>query len=87
MVPSVEGDAEGIGLEYPVNFAECRTDPTVAIVVMHGAPAAVPIPGEIRRIGDHEVNASIWQMSHHLDAVPRQDAVSRYWFPGFIRVP
>jgi hypothetical protein len=37
MVPSVEGDAEGIGLEHPVNFAECRTNPTVAIVVMQGS--------------------------------------------------
>ena len=75
LVPAVEADAKTVVLEQAEDFREGWLEPAVVIVVNHGPPVARTVAGDIRRIGQHEIDAGGIQPAHQCRAVAQHDRI------------
>src|SRR5665213_2544770 len=80
--PTIEAHAETVRLEHPEDLGESRREPPGAVVVRDRAVAAIAVMRDVRRIGEHEVDApsgKLWQDRQAIAVHDLIDEVGRRW--------
>src|SRR6185312_16319689 len=75
LVPAVEADAERIAAQHAKDFREGGLEPRGIAIVSNSATVARGIVREIRRIGQHEIDATAAESAHDSDAIALQDHI------------
>src|SRR6185437_13348735 len=78
LVPPVEADAERITVQHAKDFREGGLEPSGITVVRNPATVARAIVGEIRWIGQHEIDAAAAEPAEDFDAIALHDCI-RLW--------
>jgi len=73
--PTVEAHAEGVAAQHAKDFRERRLEPRAIAIIGYRAPIARTVMRQIRRIGQHEINARTAEAPHHFDAIALRDCV------------
>jgi hypothetical protein len=74
-----------VRFQEPVHFGEGRSEPSVVGVVGDGGAGAGQVAGDVRRIGQDEIDAVRGHPAHEVDAVALQDGVRNGRRPGAVR--
>ncbi|MCY1546358.1 hypothetical protein D9M68_823510 [compost metagenome] len=77
-VPAVERNAERIVAKHAEHLRKRRRHPFVGAIVGNAPAGAVHVVNEVRRIGQHQVDATIWQGGKNGQAIA-QDNTTHGW--------
>jgi hypothetical protein len=88
--PAVEAHAKAVTFKHTVHLSKSRFQPCAVIVIRHGASVARFVAGDVRRVGQYEVDAFGGKLRQDMEAVGIDDGVAEVghgvsfpeWFLG-----